>query len=63
MQPGDAELVEGLRAAGWYSGVRSYHDAWRWVPLGSGRKQQRDLTPAQWRALQRLERGRKADER
>lgn len=63
LQPGDAALVEELHAAGWYTGSPRDHDAWRKCTVPGPAYEQQALTPAQYRALKRLEQGRKADER
>jgi hypothetical protein len=60
LQPGDVELVTRLRAEGWYTGSTRDLNAWRSHETGHD---VRDLTPAQYRGLKRLEQGRAADER
>lgn len=63
LQPSDVALVEDLHATGWHTGASRDHDALRTIIGGAVTYEQRYLTPAQYRALKRLEQCRAADER
>lgn len=70
LQPGDVELVASLWTAGWVTQSGSDGYIARAIPGGLANIANieqhdwcRKLTPAQWRALRRIEQGRSADER
>ncbi len=69
LRPGDVEIVTALRLDGWVTGTDA-GDIGRAIPGGfanlcnvESHTYHRRITPAQWRALRRLEQGRAAGER